>query len=231
MATTTEPHILDNPAWAALSGPHAHLAERIGSAARYPSDVSPFVAVGDPREPHSWADLAALIGPGGTTVVTGVGDVPDGWETLDSVAGVQLVATGLRTEADPAAVRLGPADVPDMLDLVDRTRPGPFLPRTIVLGAYYGIREDGRLVAMAGERLRLPGWTEISAVCTDEAYRGRGLAARLIRHVGAGIVARGDTPFLHTAAGNTNAIRLYEALGFTQRRNPLFRTVRAPQAG
>ena len=135
-----------------------------------------------------------------------------------SLDGVQLVDDGLAAAPDPEAVRLGPADVPEMLDLVERTRPGPFLPRTVELGTYLGIRRNGALIAMAGERLHPPGWTEISAVCTDPDFRGEGLATRLILAVAHGIRERGETPFLHTAASNTNAIRLYESLGFRLRR-------------
>jgi ribosomal protein S18 acetylase RimI-like enzyme len=222
------PHLLDNPVWAALTGPHRHLAERVGSAARYQTDVSPFVAIADPDDPRSWADLAALVGPGNSFALAGVQVLPEGWATGQSGQGVQLVATSLRDEPDPEAVRLTPADVPEMLDLVDRAKPGPFLPRTAELGAYYGIRRDGKLVAMAGERLRPPGWTEISAVCTDDEHRGQGLATRLVRHVAAGVRGRGDTPFLHAAAVNTGAIRLYESIGFTLRRSTVFHFLRVP---
>jgi predicted GNAT family acetyltransferase len=104
--------------------------------------------------------------------------------------------------------------VPEILDLVERTKPGPFAKRTIEMGRYLGIRREGRLIAMAGERLRPPGWTEVSAVCTDPDFRGQGLAARLTLAVAAGILERGELPFLHAAATNTNAIRLYEGLGF-----------------
>jgi ribosomal protein S18 acetylase RimI-like enzyme len=222
------PHPLDNPVWAALTGPHRRFAEVHGRAARYPSDVSPFTALADPEDPLAWADLAALVGPGTAVAVSRVPYVPDGWETLESGQGVQLVDAALRAEPAAEAVRLGPADVPEILDLISRTKPGPFLPRTVELGTYLGIRDRGRLVAMAGERLRLPGWTEISAVCTDPAYRGRGLATRLVRAVAAGIRERGETPFLHAAASNTQAIRLYEAIGFTLRSRPTFRLVRTP---
>ncbi|OIJ65344.1 GNAT family N-acetyltransferase [Streptomyces mangrovisoli] len=224
----TGPHILDNPAWAALTGPHAHLAERLGRAARYPTDVSPFTALEDPADPRAWDDLAALVGPGTVTPVTGVRSVPDGWRIEESGEGVQLVDTALRAEPAPEAVWLGPADVPEILGLIALTRPGPFRPRTIELGAYLGIRERGRLIALAGERLRPPGWTEISAVCTHPDHRGRGLATRLVRAVAAGIRDRGDTPFLHAAASNTNAIRLYESIGFTLRRRTQFTLVRTP---
>jgi predicted GNAT family acetyltransferase len=112
--------------------------------------------------------------------------------------------------------------VPEILELIACTEPGPFLPRTIELGTYLGIRRDGILVAMAGERQHPPGWTEISAVCTHGAYRGRGLATRLVRAVAAGIRERGETPFLHAIATTTNAIRLYESIGFTLRRRTAF---------
>jgi ribosomal protein S18 acetylase RimI-like enzyme len=221
--------VLDNPAWAALTGPHRHLAEIVGSAARYQADVSPFTAIEDADDPRAWADLAALVGPGGTFALAGVPELPEGWSTGQSGDGVQLVADTLRDESDPEARRLTDADVPEMLDLVARTKPGPFLPRTIELGAYYGIFRDGRLVAMAGERLRPPGFTEISAVCTDDAHRGQGLATRLVRHVAAGIRQRGDTPFLHAAAVNTRAIRLYQSMGFRLRRSTRFHFVQVPE--
>ncbi|HEY5834460.1 GNAT family N-acetyltransferase [Streptomyces sp.] len=225
---TAEPHVLDNATWAALTGPHRHLAEIVGAAARYQQDVSPFVALADAEDPRSWADLAALVGPGNSFALAGVPTLPEGWATGQTGQGVQLVATKLRDEPDPEAEPLGPADVPEMLDLVARAQPGPFLPRTIELGAYYGIRRAGKLVAMAGERLRPPGWTEISAVCTDAEHRGRGLATRLVRHAAAEIRERGDTPFLHAAASNTGAIRLYESMGFTLRRGTLFHFLRVP---
>lgn len=216
---------LDNPAWASLTGFHAHLAKIVGGAARLPADVGMFVGLSDPADEGAWADLGNLVG-GEDVLVVGVPAVPDGWDAPMTVDGVQMVATKQLGEPDEEAVRLGPADVPEMLDLVRRTEPGPFLPRTIELGTYLGIRRDGVLAAMAGERLRVPGWTEISAVCTDPAYRGQGLASRLVKAVAAGIEGRGETPFLHTSAGNTNAIRLYEGMDFQLRRAISFRLVR-----
>jgi predicted GNAT family acetyltransferase len=136
---------------------------------------------------------------------------------------------GLAPAPDPEAVVLGAADVPEMLDLVTRTRPGPFLQRTIALGTYLGVRRGEALVAMAGERMRPPGWTEISAVCTDPAHRGQGLAERLVRAVAVGIRARGDVPFLHAAADNHAGIRLYARLGFSHRRDILFGAFRAAE--
>jgi ribosomal protein S18 acetylase RimI-like enzyme len=168
---------------------------------------------------RAWADLAAITAPGEVIATIGAAVSPPAeWDVLERFAGVQLVDTALRAAPDPEAVRLGPADVDEMLDLVARTEPGPFRRRTIELGTYLGIRREGRLVAMGGERMRPPGWTEISAVCTDPAYRGQGLATRLVRAVAAGIKARGETPFMHAAADNTAALRLYESIGFSLRR-------------
>ncbi|MFD7993482.1 GNAT family N-acetyltransferase [Streptomyces mexicanus] len=223
-------HVLDHPALASLTGPHAHFAERHGRILRYPVDVSPWLALPEEPDAGDWADLAALAGPGGEVPLLGFrGSVPADWEVTFAVDGVQFVDDGLAAAPDPEAVRLGPADVPEMLDLVARTRPGPFQPRTIEMGTYLGIRREGVLVAMAGERLHPPGWTEISAVCTDPAFRGQGLATRLILAVAHGIRERGETPFLHTGAQNTGAIRLYESLGFRLRRRTAFLTARAPE--
>ncbi|MGX2998660.1 GNAT family N-acetyltransferase [Streptomyces sp. JNUCC 64] len=230
-ALTGVPHILDNPALAALEGPHAHLAERRGRIVRYPLDVSPWIGLPPDPGPRDWADLAALYGPDREVPLPGVrAELPEGWSTVSLGEGVQLVDDGVEPAHDPETVRLGPADVPEMLDLVARTRPGPFLPRTIELGTYLGIRRDGALIAMAGERLRPPGWTEISAVCTDPAHRGQGLAARLVRAVAAGIADRGESPFMHASAGNTDAIRIYLKLGFALRRTAEFGSIRTPAA-
>ncbi|HTD49861.1 MAG TPA: GNAT family N-acetyltransferase, partial [Acidimicrobiia bacterium] len=116
-----------------------------------------------------------------------------------------------------AFVTLGAADVAQMLALVHRTRPGPFVTRTVELGTYLGVRDGDQLVAMAGERLHPPGFTEISVVCTDPAYRGRGLASRLVAAIVGGIRARAETPFLHLTVDNDDAHRVYAALGFETR--------------
>ncbi|MBJ3807302.1 GNAT family N-acetyltransferase [Streptomyces flavofungini] len=230
-AAAGTPHPLDNPGLASLEGPHAHFAERRGRVARYPDAVSPWLGMPTAPDAADWADLAAFAGPDGEVPLPGVAvDVPAGWEVTFDVAGVQLVDGDIPAAPDAGTVRLGPEDVPEMLDLVARTRPGPFRERTIELGTYLGIRHEGALVAMAGERLHPPGWTEISAVCTDPAYRGHGLASRLVLAVAYGIRERGEIPFLHTAARNTGAVRLYESLGFRLRRNISFRAARTTAA-
>jgi ribosomal protein S18 acetylase RimI-like enzyme len=222
-------HPLDSPAWAALTGPHAHFAQRCGRVLRYPADVTPFLGMPPAPTAADWADAAALVGPGGLVPLAGLdGSPPEGWPITWQVAGVQLVDDGVAGAPDAEAVRLTAADVPEMLALVERTRPGPFLPRTVELGTYLGVRDsDGALIAMAGERLHPPGWTEISAVCTDPDARGRGLATRLVRAVVQGIRARGEQPFLHAAADNP-AVGLYESLGFRHRRPVTFAAARVP---
>jgi ribosomal protein S18 acetylase RimI-like enzyme len=223
--------VLDNPVWASLAGAHARFAEVHGRAARYRSDVSAFQMPADPGDPRAWADLAELAGPGADVFVAAPGlTPPPGWAAPTVVVGVQMIGTGMAGVEDEEAVVLGDADLPEVLDLVKRTKPGPFRPRTIELGVYLGIRRSGALVAMAGERLRPPGYTEISAVCTDPAFRGQGLAARLMKAVAHGIRARDETPFLHAAAFNTGAIRLYEKLGFTLRTEMTFAVYRTPAA-
>jgi ribosomal protein S18 acetylase RimI-like enzyme len=224
-------HPLDNPVYFSLTGTHAGFAERHGRALRYPADVVPFAALPSDPAPEDWSDLATLAGPGGTLALAGErSGLPDGWQALWVGEGVQLVGAGVAgAEPGPEVVELGLADVPEMLDLTGRTKPGPFEPRTYELGRYLGIRRDGALVAMAGERLKPAGWTEISAVCTDDAWRGHGFASQLIRALVTSIRDRGDHPFLHAVATNTNAIRLYEAMGFEVRRPIVFRALQAPE--
>ncbi|GGM47164.1 GNAT family N-acetyltransferase [Dactylosporangium sucinum] len=221
--------MLDNPAWYSLTGPHAHFAQANGSARRYHPDVSVFVGLPDDRDERVWADLAGLVGPGAEIPLTGaeVAPPPD-WEPVAKGTGVQMVDDGIDARPDPEAVVLGAADAAEMARLVARTNPGPWRPRTFELGTYLGIRRDGRLVAMAGERLHPPGWTEISAVCTDAGHRGQGLAGRLVRAVAHNIRSRGDQVLLHAAASNTNAIRLYRQLGFRLRRETTFAVYRTP---
>jgi len=237
--------VLDRPVWHSLVGRHASLGRHFVSAdgtvmaARYLPDVSPFAAVADVGDPAGWAALATLVGPGGRAVVTFPVDATDGvtpwppadWTVVMDLSGVQMVARDMQPAVDPAALSLGPADVTEMLDLVARTRPGPFATRTVELGGYVGFRDqpdgDGRsprsgpadaarLVAMAGRRFAPDGFSEISAVCTDADWRGRGLGSRLVRTVAAGIVAEGEVPFLHASATNP-AIALYRELGMVVR--------------
>jgi ribosomal protein S18 acetylase RimI-like enzyme len=211
---------LDNPAYAALTGPQSHLAQRSGRAVRYLDDISPFLAFPGPATEQDWRDAEALVPHGsGAGVIDGAQSLPDGWSSPMRFDVVQMIGVGTRGEPEPDALELTADDVPEMLDLVSRTQPGPFLPRTIETGRYLGIRFGGELVAMAGERMRLDGWTEISAICTAAEHRGNGLASRLTKALIAGIEERGERPFLHAVRSNTNAIRLYEQLGFELRRD------------
>jgi GNAT superfamily N-acetyltransferase len=239
---------VDNPVWDALNGPHARFAETSGTAVRYPAEVAPFAAFANPGPgpgagsgsgpgagsgalpETAWKDLAQLVDRGGDQIAI-VGPAltaPPGWQIGWQDTGLQFIGDDVvPLEDDPEIVPLTGADVPQMLDLVALTKPGPFRSRTIELGAYLGIRRGGRLIAMAGERMHLPGNTEISAVCTDPAHRGQGLGGRLVRAVSTGILRRGKVPFLHSTSSNTNAIRLYGALGFRLRRRITF-TVLSP---
>jgi predicted GNAT family acetyltransferase len=217
-----EPHPLDNAVWRALGSRHRALARERGRARAYRSDVSVFAAV-DTFDPASWADLAEVLGPShGCAFLSGdvPSDLPSGWAAMGRVGCLQmLLETDVLTPVVPVPVRaLTPEDVPVMLDLIARTEPGPFRSGTIHMGSYYGHFEGADLVAMAGERLGFDGYTEISAVCTHPDVQGRGFGSALTHHVAAGILARGERPFLHVAEANTSARRVYEKLGFVQRR-------------
>ncbi|MFA5918525.1 MAG: GNAT family N-acetyltransferase [Candidatus Nanopelagicaceae bacterium] len=219
--------VLDDAVWSSLSGPHALMAEVHGMARRYPVDISPFSAIEDHHNPQAWRDLAELIGSDGHSVLTGRDlYIADGWQIIDGGFGLQMTGENVLGEIDGEAIPLADEDVPEMLDLVSRTQPGPFLPRTIELGGYLGFRANGALVAMAGCRIHPQGWREISAVCTDESQRGKGMAGRLVKAVAAIIRAEGDTPFLHVSETNENAIRLYKALGFQIRMRTQFAVIK-----
>ncbi|MHB8242698.1 MAG: GNAT family N-acetyltransferase [Solirubrobacteraceae bacterium] len=229
-ATTTDEAQLDNPAYASLCGAHARLAQVSGRARRYPLDVAPFLALPSSPSAQDWQDATALIAPGAYTAVRHSDtEPPEPWQAVSSFELVQMIGERVTAAECPEAIPLGADDVPEMLELVTRTEPGPFLARTIELGAYLGIRHGGALVAMAGERFRLDGWTEISAVCTSPDFRGQGLASRLIGALMTGIQLRSHSVFLHVLAANTTAIRLYEQLGFRVRQTAMLTIVtRAP---
>jgi ribosomal protein S18 acetylase RimI-like enzyme len=228
-------HPLDNAAWHALIGPHRVFAEGSALAKRYDPDVSPIAAIADEPSRRAWSELAALTGPGRVTSVFR-DDVapPAGWQVIMDLPTVQMVLADtapLDLPDDWQADELGPADAQEMLDLVELTKPGPFRPRTGELGRYIGIHRRGALVAMAGERLHLDGYTEVSAVCTHPDHRGQGLGANLTIDVARGIRERGETPILHAAHTNAGAIRIYQRLGFELRRHVKALVVRVPETG
>ncbi len=211
-------HALDRPVWDTLAGPHRALAEGNELARRYARDVNLFASARDDGA-EALAALAALLRPGDRVFVLQVPAVvvPPGLVALKRARGVQMVATRALADECAAAQALGDADAPEMLALATLTEPGPFLARTHAMGRFIGMREGGRLLAMAGERFRPNGWTEVSGVCTHPDARGRGLARALSASVTARIQARGEQAFLHAWQTNVAAIRLYESLGFVLR--------------
>jgi predicted GNAT family acetyltransferase len=210
-------HPLDRPVWASLTTHHRPLSEGNELARRFARDVNLFASARDDDE-ASLAALAALLEPGERVFILQVPEivVPAGLQAVKTAQGVQMVAT--RSLSDEAArdglQALTDADAPDMLALATLTEPGPFLARTHAMGSFIGARIGGQLAAMAGERMRFPGHTEVSGVCTHPAHRGRGLARQLSAVVAAAIEARGEQPFLHAWKTNAAAIGLYESLGF-----------------
>jgi predicted GNAT family acetyltransferase len=211
---------LDRPVWSSLTTGHAALSTGGALARRYAPEVNLFASACDDSAP-ALNELAVLVQPGEQVYILQVPPivVPPGLIAIKRAEGVQMI----RTRAAPAPIAhadilpLTDADAPEMLALAKLTEPGPFLARTHTMGTFIGIRSGGRLSAMAGERCRFPGYTELSGVCTHPDFRGRGLARRLSAAVAHGIEARGDKPFLHAWKTNRAAIALYESLGFELR--------------
>ncbi|MBN9684831.1 MULTISPECIES: GNAT family N-acetyltransferase [unclassified Corallococcus] len=210
---------LDRPVWASLTTFHVSVAEGDERARRFVPEVNLFASARD-DEPEAQAALAALVPPGERVYVLQVPPVlvPSGLRAIKTAGGVQMVATRQLTEEhEDECESLTEDDAPEMLALASLTEPGPFLARTHQMGRFLGIRRGGRLAAMAGERMRFPGHTEVSGVCTHPDFRGQGLARRLSTAVVAAIQRRGDRAFLHAWATNTPAIALYRSLGFEVR--------------
>jgi GNAT superfamily N-acetyltransferase len=212
-------HPLDNVIWKALTTVDARFAESRGSARRFPHEVTALGAFSGSAE-AGFASLAELLPAKGVVALflAEPAEAPAELEVVRAIPLLQMLHDDRRL--DPAAqnyVELAEPDVPEMMALAELTKPGPFGKRTRELGTYLGIRRQAGLVAMAGERLRLPGYTEVSAVCTHPEHTGNGYAAALIRVLVGRIQDRGESAMLHTAADNERAIALYERLGFKQR--------------
>jgi ribosomal protein S18 acetylase RimI-like enzyme len=215
--------LLHYPVWHALTGAHARFAEGDGSARRYPPEVAALAALPDEPSPDDWSALAGLIATDGSALLFRPDgqEVPDGWTVPLRVEGVQLAIgpeVDLPIAGDVELVQLGPDDVEDMVELVERAEPGPFERRTVEMGLYLGVRSEGALIAMAGQRLRLDGHDgpiiEISAVCTDPDRRGEGLGTALVIEQIEIIRGSGGIPVMHVRRDNTVALSIYEHLGF-----------------
>jgi predicted GNAT family acetyltransferase len=223
-------HPLDNVIWEALTTRQIEFAEGFGAARRFMPEVTLLAGLRNPDD-EGYASLAGLVDAGDTAAV--FLDEPfvarDGWMYVVGAPLLQMVSENGVTESKrsaPEIHELGLRDSAEMIELTTLTKPGPFSSRTHELGTYLGIRQGGKLVAMAGERLKVSGYTEVSAVCTHPEHLGKGYAQALMAEVMRGIRERGQTPFLHTRADNARAIRVYEKLGFRTRKQGHFAVIR-----
>jgi ribosomal protein S18 acetylase RimI-like enzyme len=210
---------LDNPVWHALTGPLAQFAIGRGAARHYPRDIAPFSAIAEPTS-AAYSDLAADLPPVSEARLFRPTDeaIPPAWEAISARPIVQMVADDATPEpaATDAIVPLGETNADEMLALAEATRSGPFGRRTVLLGRYLGIRRNGRLVAMAGERFRLPGYVELSAICVHPDFRGLGFGSGLTQYLTHRARVRGETSFLHVFPENP-AMMVYARLGFRER--------------
>ena len=219
MARVTAGHPLDRPIWSALTTRQAPLAQAAGRALRYAPEYEPFGAAADASD-EAYADLRSLDRADDPLIVVEAEPrLPRHARVARQPVVHQMIWTAAASPEEPAFayVSLGDGDAAEMFALAALAKPGPYAALTHRLGGFVGVKEDGRLVAMAGERMKPAGFTEVSGVCTHPDRRGRGYAAGLMRAVIARILARGETPFLHAYAENRGAIALYEQLGFAFR--------------
>jgi len=212
-------HPLDNPCWTALRGRQSQFAITGDNVMRYRPDVFMMAAIPDESE-ASFENLADLVPKGDVIAIIGMKIEPDNpdWQELGGFRVLQMVADEIPEYPEVDHVELTEGDLPGMLELVKLTEPGPFAPRTIELGKYIGIKREGRLVAMAGERIKVEGYTEVSAICTHPDHRRKGYAKALTCILAQEIVDRGEKVFLHVMTHNEPAIRLYERLGYKTRK-------------
>ena len=218
--SNSEAHPLDHVIWRALTSHHRNVAKGDQLALRYLAPIAPFAATIDVST-ASFESLLGLLPAGDQIALFTLEEIipPSFFSVVQRGAVDQMVLVKMPAHVcSVPIVTLDARDVPDMLALVEATHPGPFGPRTIELGEYIGVRRHGMLLAMAGERMRLDGFTEISAVCVHPSGRGQGLAAELVSTLVRSIASRGETPFLHVFNSNRPAIELYLKLGFVLRR-------------
>lgn len=221
-------HPLDTPLWSSLATDHRSLAESAGDLLRYPADVAPFLAAPPGASRLDPAALEALVRPGETVFLLGPApSAPGGW-ILEALAPIAQMVAVEAPEGDASSeiVQLGDAHAEALLALTALVYPHYFKARTRTLGRYFGVLERGRLVAMAGERMGMPGRREISAVCTHPDALGRGLARALLVHLTRDLFARGQEPFLHVAHENVRAKSLYERTGWRVRADVPFHALR-----
>jgi ribosomal protein S18 acetylase RimI-like enzyme len=213
-------HPLDHPIWTALTTRQASLAEGGNRARRFPPAIGPFAALKD-SSPESFDELHALMAPTESAVLFTPDPItpPESFVVHMARMGTQMIGTPAPVSGpSPDLVTLGADDVPAMIELIEMTRPGPFGVRTRELGTFLGIKVDGRLVAITGERMKPGDYTELTAVCVHPDYRGRGYAQTLLAAVADQVVARGELPMLHVFSDNASAIALYQRQGMTIRR-------------
>jgi predicted GNAT family acetyltransferase len=231
--TSNTMHPLDNIIWRALSTRQTEFALHFGDARKFMPEVAPLAGLREPTS-EGYEALAQLVPENGVAAVFLDEDYAPqpGWTKIAGASLLQMVWMGRGELASseavsgPDIVELGVRDSAEMIALTGLTKPGPFGPRTHELGTYLGIRVDGKLVAMSGERMKVPGYTEVSAVCTHPEHTGHGHAARLMSKVMQGIRERGEIPMLHVRGDNERAITLYERLGFETRWSGFFAVLR-----
>jgi len=220
-------HLLDNVVWHSLSGPHAKWSVGTDTARRYAPGFSPIAGFADPGRPSLDA-LAPYCAPGDRLYCDGwSGAVPDGWQIeMESTMFRMVWDRGVPDATEGSeAVRLDPTHASQALELAVLTNPGPFGPRTIELGEYFGVFDGPRLVAMAGERLSAGAFREISGVCTHPDFQGRGLARHLMTGLIRRQMQRGETSFLHVVRDNVVAHDLYARMGFGDYRESVVRVL------
>jgi ribosomal protein S18 acetylase RimI-like enzyme len=216
--------ILHNPVYnALLTGDH-HFSLGNDQVKYFDERVSPFVGF-DEDYTNGFSDLFEIL-PSGRRILYAAPNqikIPDGWQLQHQISGLQFIYEGEKIKKEfPGIVPLAEKNIEEMMQLVSLTRPGPFGPRTIEFGHYYGIFDNDKLVAMTGQRLHVQNWTEISAVCTHPDHTGKGYAFALMQHQLQLIMQDGERPFLHVREDNERAIALYQRMGFIISRPMIF---------
>lgn len=218
---------LDNPFWSALCTRHRDVALRHGEAARYPVEFAPFLGVAHAGV-NVAEDIAPLVAPGESVYLLGIAPaIPEGWRLEAFPPLAQMVCTApLEVIGGPEIIPLSREHRDDVLALTALVYPHYFRARTMEMGRYFGIYQQGRLAAIIGERLGTDAYTEMSAICTHPDFSGRGYARRLTAMLANDTLERGRTPFLHVSHENARAKQLYEQIGFRHRRDIGFWSLR-----
>ena len=219
---TADQNKLDNPVWCSLSETHKNFSIGYPHIKFYHPDYCPFGGYGANKTVSNYIDEYSKL----TDNFFIVGNKPAFSDSLklnnELVCRQMIPEYKIETDIKEKIMKLEEEHANELFQLVNQVQPGYFRRKTFLLGSYYGIFKNNKLIAVSGERMKMNEYIEISAVVTHPEHTGKGYAKQLVAHTANRIFDQNKIPYLHVAETNTTAIKLYEKLSFKTRRKISF---------